>query len=491
MAKRKVLISGLVATTMLSMNVKATTIVASGEDCGTNCSWSIDDEGKLSVWATDSDSAGSIANYNNKYTSGIGWHSDAPWGSYTNEITSVHIAGDTPESKGISSIGNTAFRGLKGVTGTLTVPDSVTYIGTSAFSEMAGVEKLSIGNSVETIGENAFYYMTGVTGTLTIPNSVTSIGSSAFLNMTGVTGTLTIPNSVTSIGDGAFRGMAGVEKLSIGNSVETIEEKAFSGLTGVTGALVIPDSVTSIGNSAFLGMRGVTSLTIPDSVTSIGEFAFQNMTSVTGALVIPDSVTSIGDYAFSEMPGVTSLTIPDSVTSIGSRVLWGVTGLQTLTASPSILSSLNMADLIDGGEYQSALNSLESIEQWLASNPNDTWMKRQKASAEAQVAAARENLANSTKKIQINCTGSDEACSAAVVVPEAYKTVMGDDYYPFIFGQPDSSGDSTNRTQLSDGSYRIVDENGKVRYEGKRIYTLKEANEVAKSTGNTVKIRYR
>ena len=51
--------------------------------------------------------------------------------------------------------------------------------------------------------------------------------------------------------------------------------------------------------------------------------------------------------------------------------------------------------------------------------------------------------------------------------------------------------DTSTRTQLTDGSTRVVDADGKVHYEGKRIYTPAEAAAVVKPIDNTFKIRYR
>ena len=73
-------------------------------------------------------------------------------------------------------------------TGNLTIPESVTYGGTSY--------------PVTSIGGKAFYGCTGLTS-LTIGNSVTSIGYYAFNRCTGLK-SVTIGNSVTSIGFGAF-----------------------------------------------------------------------------------------------------------------------------------------------------------------------------------------------------------------------------------------------------------------------------------------------
>ena len=62
---------------------------------------------------------------------------------------------------------------------------------------------------------------------ITIPNSVTSIGSSAFYGCSGLT-SITIPNSVTSIGNSAFYGCSSLTSVTIPNSVKKIYYSAFS-----------------------------------------------------------------------------------------------------------------------------------------------------------------------------------------------------------------------------------------------------------------------
>ena len=61
---------------------------------------------------------------------------------------------------------------------------------------------MTIGNSVTKIGSSAFECCTGLTS-VTIPNSVTEIGNDAFLDCTGLT-PVTIGSSVTKIGSGVF-----------------------------------------------------------------------------------------------------------------------------------------------------------------------------------------------------------------------------------------------------------------------------------------------
>ena len=64
--------------------------------------------------------------------------------------------------------------------------------------------------------------------TVTIGNSVTSIGNSAFSGCGNLT-SVTIPNSVTTIGESAFYGCGNLTTVTIGNSVTTIGESAFAG----------------------------------------------------------------------------------------------------------------------------------------------------------------------------------------------------------------------------------------------------------------------
>ncbi|MBQ4143298.1 MAG: leucine-rich repeat domain-containing protein, partial [Thermoguttaceae bacterium] len=61
---------------------------------------------------------------------------------------------------------------------------------------------VTIPNSVTSIGHSAFYWCKSLTS-VTIPDSVTSIGDHAFYGCRSLT-SVTILNSVTSIGDGAF-----------------------------------------------------------------------------------------------------------------------------------------------------------------------------------------------------------------------------------------------------------------------------------------------
>ena len=177
---------------------------------------------------------------------------------------------------------------------------------------------------------------------ITIPDSVTRIGSRAFYGCTSLT-EITMPDRVTEIEKGAFFDCTSLAEITIPDSVTRIGDDAFYGCTSLT-SITIPDSVTSIGKYAFSGCTSLTAITIPDSVTSISYAVFKDCTSLT-EITIPNSVTKIDggkfysydsheyEYggAFSGCTSLIEITIPDSVTSIGNYVFYNCTNLKTIT----------------------------------------------------------------------------------------------------------------------------------------------------------------
>ena len=87
-------------------------------------------------------------------------------------------------------------------TGVLTFDDDITSVG--GFNGCTQLTSITIPNNVTSIGSSAFEDCSGLTS-ITIPNNVTSIGSSAFEDCSGLT-SITIPNNVTRIGNYAFEG---------------------------------------------------------------------------------------------------------------------------------------------------------------------------------------------------------------------------------------------------------------------------------------------
>lgn len=99
------------------------------------------------------------------------------------------------------------------------------------------IPKYYKGKPVVAIGANAFSTGFGSQSSLitsiSIPDTVTSIGDSAFVGCTGLT-SIVIPDSVTSIGDLAFSSCAGLTSIVIPDSVTSIGDSVFYAWSDLT-----------------------------------------------------------------------------------------------------------------------------------------------------------------------------------------------------------------------------------------------------------------
>ena len=237
------------------------------------------------------------------------------------------------------------------ITGSLTIPNSVTSIGHYAFAGCTGFNgNLTLGNSLTTIGDHAFDGLNGFTGNLMIPNSMTTIGNHAFAGCNGFTGGLTIPNSVTTIGDKAFQGCDGFNgNLTIGNSVTTIGNDAFLGCKGFK-TINIGDSVEAIEDEMFVGLENLTSISIGKSVKYIGEKAFGENPRLNVVYYNVEKLESAYYNVFDNCPNLTTIHIGPDVQEIGSNIFKGCNTVHFVVAlgpTPAVLDAGAFSDIVD------------------------------------------------------------------------------------------------------------------------------------------------
>jgi len=89
----------------------------------------------------------------------------------------------------------------------ITIPDSVTSIGESAFEMCTSLDSVTIGNKVTNIVDYAFYFCTSLTS-ITIPANVTSIGEEVFMGCKNLVSVTFMSGSISNFATNAFPGVA-------------------------------------------------------------------------------------------------------------------------------------------------------------------------------------------------------------------------------------------------------------------------------------------
>lgn len=196
----------------------------------------------------------------------------------------------------------------------ITIPNSVTTLGESAFCYCYTLSCIDIPESVTAIKDNAFLECNSLRE-IRIPDGVTNIGSSAFSGCHSITN-IAIPNGVTVIENDVFCGCRSLNSVTIPDGVSLIKGWAFVGCTNLDG-IVIPDSVERIEDCAFGGCESLVSITIPDSVKSIGVNIFSECLNLE-SIILSSKITIIPDGAFSYCKSLSLINIPESIIHIGS-----------------------------------------------------------------------------------------------------------------------------------------------------------------------------
>ena len=139
----------------------------------------------------------------------------------------------------------------------------------------------------------AFYECSGLTS-ITLPSSLTSIGSSAFDGCSGLTSIdLSGCTSLTSIGNFAFNGCRGLTSITLPSSLTSIGNSTFYSCSGLT-SITIPESVASIDGSAFSGCSNLATIyidnsTIANGITNLSSYGYLTFYATT--LYIKDTIT--------------------------------------------------------------------------------------------------------------------------------------------------------------------------------------------------------
>jgi len=197
----------------------------------------------------------------------------------------------------------------------------------------SGITEIVIPENVRIIGDGAFFM--NRMSKVTLPNSLTTIGNSAFDGCSNIR-EITLPNNVTNYGQNIFQGTR-LENITFPSRMTRIPNGLLSG-TSIRN-INIPEGITEIGDNAFSNCRVLASVTLPSTLRNIGNFSFSGCTALTSISILR-GVVSIGNGAFNGCTGLISITIPEGINTINERSFSGCTALQSITL-PSTIRNIN------------------------------------------------------------------------------------------------------------------------------------------------------
>ena len=265
---------------------------------------------------------------------------------------------------GVTSIGIYAFRGCFSLT-SIEIPSGVTSIGNSAFEGCSSLTSIVVesGNTIYDSRDNCNAIIETATNTLiavcqntVIPNTITYIGESAFEDCSSLT-SIEIPSGVTSIGERAFYDCSGLTSVTFGENsqLSSIGYRAFYYCSSLT-SIEIPSGVTSIGDYAFGICSSLTSIDFGENsqLSSIGYRAFYYCSSLTSIYCYAESVPETDSDAFYKCPSDMVIYVPAiSVNAYEATVPWNNYTIMPLSYIVAAAANPEEAGVITGtGEYE-------------------------------------------------------------------------------------------------------------------------------------------
>ena len=299
-------------------------------------------------------------------------------GSWTSYISAVLRM---VEITNASTVSDYAFANIKTLTN-VTLANSVTTIGNSAFSGCIGLTSINL-ECVVSFGNSAFYGTSSLTE-VDFSDNLTTIGSSAFYGSR--ISKIELPDSIVSVGSLAFASNSVLRTIIIrkDGAMLSYASDMLKGFNSYA-KIYVPDGLLTsyksnngwkaLGVDKFYGLSIVKSNGMAINGNTLVQY-FGTDESVT----IPSSITNILPYAFYRNTFVRRIVIPGTITTITDHAFYGCDNLETVKlmrgttqilsyafAENALLQSINLPDtLVSIGA--SAFDNCDSLQAILLPN---------------------------------------------------------------------------------------------------------------------------
>ncbi|WP_287640557.1 leucine-rich repeat protein [Bacteroides sp.] len=257
----------------------------------------------------------------------------------------TQLTGSLSIPEGVTYIGDNAFRNVTTLTGSLTLPSTLKQIGKGSFEYCGFSSDLHFPESLVSIGERAFIGCSDITGHLHLPDNLIEIGTEAFAEMSNIRGDIVIPDKISTVKCRSFYQSGFDGNIYLPEGLVEIEGHAFAN-TSIGGEVVLPTTLRLLGigggyNGGAFANTNITHIVFPKNLQLIGDECFSQCTYLQDTIKIPSAITKIGYNTFAGCNQIEALVLPDNLQTIENSAFSGCYSLnlvQCLSDIPPVIA---------------------------------------------------------------------------------------------------------------------------------------------------------